>query len=166
MLVKSDGRACVADFGLSTLLTQLGGSTFATTYRAKGTVRWMAPELLDPEDDSETTPTTKTDVYSFGSIMLQVHGASFLFAYDSLKRRKILTGNIPYHYLTRDEQVIFAIVKGVPPKRPDEVLVTEHRWKFIEWCWSPAKGTKPRPSGDEIVQFTEQDLSGIIATGV
>ena len=64
--------ACIADFGLSTLLTQLGGSTFAATYQAKGTVRWMAPELLDPEDDSQTTPTTQTDVYSFGTIMLQV----------------------------------------------------------------------------------------------
>ena len=92
MLVDGDGRACIADFGLSTLLTQLGGSTFATTYRAKGTVRWMAPELLLIEDDSETIPTTEMDVYSFGSIMLQVCDPHIHFccdlAYDSLERRQ------------------------------------------------------------------------------
>ena len=75
---------------------------------------------------------------------------------------KILTGRIPYHYLSRDGQVLMAIMQGKPPKRPDEVAVTEHRWKFVEWCWSPSKGTKPRPSSDEIVQFTEDDLAKIM----
>ena len=79
---------------------------------------------------------------------------------------KVLTCHIPYHHLSRDEQVLFAIVKGVPPKRPDEAVMTDHRWKFIEWCWSPANGTKPRPSSDEIIQFTEKDLVGIMAIGV
>ena len=77
---------------------------------------------------------------------------------------KILTGNIPYHYLSRDEQVVVAIVQGKSPKRPDEAVVTDHRWEFIEWCWSPAKGAKPRPSSDEIVEFTKQDLFDIIET--
>ena len=31
----------------------------------------MAPELIDP-DDSHTRPTSRSDVYSFGSIMFQV----------------------------------------------------------------------------------------------
>ena len=75
VLVDDDGRACIADFGLSTLLTQLSGSTFATTRQGKGTARWMAPELLDLEDESQAVPTTQTDVYSFGSVMLQVCNA-------------------------------------------------------------------------------------------
>ena len=77
---------------------------------------------------------------------------------------KILTGNIPYHYLSRDEQVVVAIVQGKPPKRPDGVLVTDHRWKFIEWCWSPFEGAQPRPSSDEITEFTQKDLAEIITT--
>ena len=79
---------------------------------------------------------------------------------------KVLACRMPYHHLSRDEQVLFAIMKGVLPNRPDEVSVTEHRWNFIEWCWSPAKGTKPRPSGDEIFRFTGNDFAGIMATGV
>ena len=130
----------------------------------------MAPELLFIEDDSQTIPTTQMDVYSFGSIMLQVGDPHIRFRTTwpmiDWNGEKILTGSIPYHYLSRDEQVFMAIMQGKPPKQPDGVAVTEHRWEFIEWCWSPAKGVKPRPCGDEIVQFTEQDLAGIIAAGV
>ncbi|KAG6375774.1 kinase-like domain-containing protein [Boletus reticuloceps] len=79
VLIHEGGRACIADFGLSMLLTELGASTFATSFHARGTLRWMAPELLDlevPKDDvvedsSRVGPTTQSDVYSFGSIMLQ-----------------------------------------------------------------------------------------------
>ena len=84
----------------------------------------------------------------------------------SLKRRKILTGNIPYHNLSRDEQVLYAILKGNSPKRPVEVAVTDDRWEFIVWCWSPAKAGKPRPSTEEIVEFTEKDFAEIMVTRV
>ena len=70
VLVKADGGACIADFGLSRLLTAIGGPAFVTSRQNKGTVRWMAPELL--QDLDNTGPTTRSDVYSFGSLMLQV----------------------------------------------------------------------------------------------
>ena len=129
----------------------------------------MAPELLVVEDDSQTIPTTQMDVYSFGCIMLQVCGSCVHFVVMTRpmthwNNGKILTGNIPYHYLSRDEQVLVAIMQGKPPKRPDEAVVTDRRWDFIEWCWSPAKGAKPRPSSDKIVEFTERDLFEIMAT--
>ena len=82
VLIRESGKACIADFGLSMLLTELGGSTFATSFQARGTLRWTAPELLDlevPEDDMEESPcvvpTTQSDVYSFGGVMLQVRRA-------------------------------------------------------------------------------------------
>ena len=71
ILIHADGSACIADFGLSTLLIAMGGATFATSRQTKGTVRWMAPELFC-FDDKIITATVQSDVYSFGSIMLQV----------------------------------------------------------------------------------------------
>ena len=74
VLVDADRRACVTDFGLSViLLTRPEGTTsgFATGLRAKGTLRWMAPELLGL-DGSYITPSAQSDVYSFGSIVLQL----------------------------------------------------------------------------------------------
>ncbi|KAF8838106.1 kinase-like protein [Paxillus ammoniavirescens] len=140
VLIRADGRACVADAGLSALLTALGGSTSITSFWARGTLRWAAPELLDlqPRENEETLlhvlPTTGSDIYSFGGIMLQV-----------------LTRNVPYHYYSRDDWVLLARSQGETPKRPDQPLVTDRQWTFIERCWTSVES---RPSSDEIVEFT------------
>ncbi|KAF8550643.1 kinase-like protein [Imleria badia] len=143
VLIDANGRARIADFGLSTILDEIGGSTFATssTGKPRGTLRWAAPELLDLVDHGDaktqhTGPTTQSDIYSFGSIMLQ-----------------ILSGKIPYHYYSRDMQIIAAISRGVTPTRPDNPHVTDRRWGFIQRCWSPFRvqnvvrrpSTAPRP---------------------
>ncbi|KAF8839149.1 kinase-like protein, partial [Paxillus ammoniavirescens] len=147
VLIDADGRACISDFGLSTLLTQLGGSTFATTHQAAGTLRWTAPELLDLQepvdgvDPPHTVPSPQSDVYSFGRIMLQV-----------------LTGKVPYHYYVREARVLHAISKGVNPKFPGQELVTNRQWMFIERCWTPLMADEPRPGGEEIVEFVRQEL--------
>ena len=54
----------------------------------KALVWWMAPELLDPEDDSQTTLTTQTAVYLFESIMLQVHGTSPLLVCNWMEHQE------------------------------------------------------------------------------
>lgn len=60
ILINESGSAWIADFGLSTLLNELEGLTFATSFHARGTIRWIAPELLDlglPENDLEEEPS-------------------------------------------------------------------------------------------------------------
>ena len=61
----------------------------------------MAPELLDFEDDSQAVPTIQTDVYSFGSIMLQVcntrahiHWLSFTEATEDSDRQYPLSQSL------------------------------------------------------------------------
>ncbi|KIK79372.1 hypothetical protein PAXRUDRAFT_161435, partial [Paxillus rubicundulus Ve08.2h10] len=147
VLIDGNGRACISDFGLSTLLTKIGGSTYATSGHAGGTLRWTAPELLDlqmPEDEESPLhvfPTPQSDVYSFGRIMLQA-----------------LTGKVPYHYCIRDAQVLSAIMKGVIPTRPSRALVTDHQWSFMQQCWMPVDAGESRPSNDEIVEFAKKEL--------
>ncbi|KIJ06835.1 hypothetical protein PAXINDRAFT_91426, partial [Paxillus involutus ATCC 200175] len=150
VLVRANGRACIADFGRSTLLTALGGSTSATTSPPGGALRWAAPELLslnvqvseDEENIPNVPPTPQSDIYSFGAIMLQ-----------------ILTGKIPYHYYPREERVLFALSQGEIPKRPSRTLVTDHQWSFMQWCWNPVDATGCRPSDEEVVEFTRNELA-------
>ncbi|KIJ10918.1 hypothetical protein PAXINDRAFT_85289 [Paxillus involutus ATCC 200175] len=149
VLIRANGRACIADFGLSTLLTALGGSIFATTSPVGGTLRWTAPELLylnvqvsgDEESIPRVLPTPRSDIYSFGTIMLQV-----------------LTGRIPYHYYPRDDRVWFALSQGEIPKRPSRTLVTDRQWSFMQWCWNPVGATGSRPCGDDVVEFIRNEL--------
>jgi serine/threonine protein kinase len=48
---------------------QAGTTYLAATAMYPGAVRWTAPELLESDD---LQPTTLSDIYSLGSIMLQV----------------------------------------------------------------------------------------------
>ncbi|KAF9232737.1 kinase-like domain-containing protein, partial [Melanogaster broomeanus] len=148
VLIDDKGKACITDFGLSVLLTGLGGSTFATS-QVRGTLRWAAPENLylnvqfsgDRESVPKVSPTTRSDIYSFGRLMLQV-----------------LTGKIPYHYYPVDARVVLAISQGENPRRPDLLAITNRRWVFIQKCWSTMDGGQSRPSAEEVVEFTRDEL--------
>ena len=73
ILINDEGKALLSDFGLSNLVVGTQGSVFISS-TVGGSPRWAAPELYCVEDDVEHTPVISKpcDVYSFGSVMLQV----------------------------------------------------------------------------------------------
>lgn len=72
VLIDSNRKAYLADFGLSGTFKKLAGMTYLAKMSCHpGAVRWTAPELLSGEE-SASAATTRSDMYSFGSIMLQV----------------------------------------------------------------------------------------------
>jgi len=89
ILVNRDRRACIADFGLSTIT---GVTTYTTaglsqvslisndtlmSFTGGGTRRWMSPELLDPERfkiprSEDNRPTRQSDCYALGMVIYEV----------------------------------------------------------------------------------------------
>ncbi|KAG1799065.1 kinase-like domain-containing protein [Suillus variegatus] len=97
VLISADGRLHLADFGLSTILSEAQNSTFSSCH--PGNVRWMAPEMLAiPEEGGVVVPTKAADVYSYGCIMLQ-----------------LFCGRAPYLWLMQANHVIAARLKGTEP---------------------------------------------------
>jgi len=88
ILISRDRRACIADFGLSTITgvaTAAGGGSQASlisndtlmSFTGGGTRRWMSPELLDPErfgmpESEENRPTRQSDCYALGMVIYEV----------------------------------------------------------------------------------------------
>jgi serine/threonine protein kinase len=69
VLITDDGRACIADFGL----TVIGDRTRSrlTTQNVAGSARWMAPEhVSDDLDIARKRPSG--DVFAFGRLLLAV----------------------------------------------------------------------------------------------
>jgi len=89
ILISEDQRACIADFGLSTI-TGVAAHTGGASDRASlisndtlmsftggGTRRWMSPELLDPEmfgipESEGDRPTRQSDCYALGMVIYEV----------------------------------------------------------------------------------------------
>ena len=78
MLIDANGGAHITGFGCSMVFDEQA-LTYITPNNGEpqGGLRWAAPERLgisDREDAKPQHPTIQSDMYSFGSIMLQVCG--------------------------------------------------------------------------------------------
>jgi serine/threonine protein kinase len=79
-LINDKHEASITDFGLSRILETSG----FTTKNVAGTCRWMAYELLQPEDDDDddteySVPiTAATDVWAFGMTVIEARFPLFL----------------------------------------------------------------------------------------
>jgi len=87
ILINGDLRACIADFGLSTITgvaTAAGASRASLisndtlmSFTGGGTRRWMSPELLDPDrfgipESEGNRPTRQSDSYALGMVIYEV----------------------------------------------------------------------------------------------
>ena len=85
ILVNKERRACIANFGLSTItgvethtiagLSQasLISNDTLMSFTGGGTRRWMSPELLDPERfGAGDRPTRQSDCYALGMVIYEV----------------------------------------------------------------------------------------------
>ncbi|CAA6666370.1 unnamed protein product [Spirodela intermedia] len=87
----------------------------------RGTIPWMAPELLNSQTNMVTD---KVDVYSFGVVMWE-----------------LLTGEEPYGEMP-SEQVIGGIIKG--ELRPEIPSWCEPMWRsLMERCWASDPSSRP-----------------------
>lgn len=79
ILIDSTYSARLADFGLTTVIGESTAGSTAGGYEPKGTTRWMAPEMLYPEqfefpgDMQKQLPSKSTDIYALGMTALEVN---------------------------------------------------------------------------------------------
>lgn len=136
ILLDTQGNPYITDYGLLPLILEFRISPYISTPVGRA-VRWVAPDLFQTppgEDGAKNNFTFEGDAYSFGSLMLQV-----------------LTGQVPYHYIERDEQVVYTIAQGLRPRRPSSQDIADEHWNFIQTCW--AANPADRPSAEELVSF-------------
>ncbi|KAG1887060.1 kinase-like domain-containing protein [Suillus subluteus] len=125
VLIDGNRKAYLADFGLSGTFKKLTGMTYLVKMTCHPGALFV---------------TTQSDMYSFGSIMLQV-----------------LTGNVPWCHLICEFQISYQVViKGKMHPCPDDVCVTDQHWNFMTRCWS--KTSTDRPPAEEAVKFVDSAL--------
>jgi serine/threonine protein kinase len=116
-----------------------------------GAVRWADSALFSglhtasEEEEWHPPPLTyKSDVYSLGSVILEV--SSVLCSCISCAVSdplQILSGRQPYHYIATDAQVVIELHKGNKPRRPTQSFVDDGQWELIQWCWTQPPEDRP-----------------------
>ncbi|KAG2128885.1 kinase-like domain-containing protein [Suillus cothurnatus] len=135
ILIDSRGNAHVTDFGLSVILAECDSSSCESYY--PGSIRWAAPELINLTDEEAGKPTTCSDVYSIGSVILQV-----------------LSGKLPYHWLEDPLHIMAARHKGMQPMAADSSVDKRHI-PFLQECWSRSSD---RPTIDHVLSYVRSAL--------
>ena len=156
ILINHDGRACLADFSLLTIVSDRLGAVSSCV--EGGEIRWMCPELLDPGrfDLRESRPTKKSDCYMLGMAIYEV-----------------LSGQAPFAPLSAIP-VICKIMDGECPERPQGkrgALFTDGLWGILELCWKYQP--EDRTNARAVLQCLERtsllpppsyDMDGIVET--
>ncbi|KAE9403586.1 kinase-like protein, partial [Gymnopus androsaceus JB14] len=125
ILVSDDFHCCLADFGLTVIVSDSRTFTNATTNATtKGTTRWMAPELI--LNSSSANPA------------------------EINTSRDILTLQIPFHDKPTDPAVIFSLMREERPARPQNVWYPDPIWDLTTRCW--AQKPTDRPNAQEVLR--------------
>jgi hypothetical protein len=134
ILIDRVGNACLADFGL----TIPSESTTSNSHAEGGSIRWMGPELFNPETQDHRH-TKYSDRYALGMTIYEV-----------------LSGRLPF-YKHQSFLVIGKVIRGDHPKRPEGaqgIWFTDEIWGMLERCW--VRNPQSRPSTEDILLFLEK----------
>ena len=139
ILVNREGRACLADFSLLTVIPDQ--STLISSTTSGGTVQWMSPELLHPAlfGLNVSHPTKESDCYALGMVVYEV-----------------LSGHPPFGEANAPV-VIWTVLEGTRPGRPpgeEGRLFTDSIWEVLQLCW------KHKPKERTTIQVVFQGLGG------
>jgi len=130
VLVDDKGRACLTDFSLSAVFTDIGSGRSIKDGHA---VRWAAPEILD-----EKMPVSEwSDVYSFSMVTIEA-----------------FTGKPPFHGIAL-ATVAVGVLAGKRPPRPTHPDFTDKLWEITKRCWN--QEPRDRPDISEVVLCLQND---------
>ncbi|XP_030943066.1 serine/threonine-protein kinase STY46-like isoform X1 [Quercus lobata] len=125
LLMDENEVVKVADFGVARVKTQSGVMTAET-----GTYRWMAPEVIEHKPYDH-----KADVFSFAIVLWE-----------------LLTGKLPYEYLTPLQAAVGVVQKCLRP------IIPKHTHpklaELLEKCWQQDPAL--RPDFSEIIEILQQ----------
>ncbi|KAI6010017.1 kinase-like domain-containing protein [Pisolithus marmoratus] len=142
VLVSSNRKALLSDFGLSTVDI----STFSMSVSAirGGSYHWMAPELLD-----ERPPSRESDVWAFGMTALE-----------------LFTRAVPFPNCRSPARVLSRLIMGKLPPRPAEqstqFRLTDGWWEICTSCWE--RDPASRPAVKDIIEKVRVAISQVDPT--
>lgn len=148
ILINSEHRACLCDFGLTSVISDPDiVSLIFTTSNKDGSTRWAAPEVLNSE---HPRGSRESDVYSLAMVMWEVRVIwgflSLICHIDELQKVQVFAGRVPFHECPNEGQVIHKILHGRRPERPEEASglgLYDDVWDLMVTSWHEEPRRRP-----------------------
>ncbi|KAJ7913598.1 kinase-like domain-containing protein [Mycena leptocephala] len=130
IFITPSGRACIADFGFSSI-SQTVSLQFTHSTRTVwgGSPRYQAPELLSYKNP--TRNHAGSDVYAFACLGYEIY-----------------TGKNPFFEVSDDMAVTFGVLEGNRPS--NDPMIPEAIWKLFQDCWE--QDAEKRPTAHQITK--------------
>ena len=127
----------------------------STTGLTRGSVCWMAPELLR-YNPPPSKPSKKTDIYAFGCTIFEVLEPTHSPQSKLLNFAQILTRQPPLSELKYDVAVSMKVLAGERPTWPSNQIELRI-WRIIEKCWDQEAQNRPSIEKLHKVSFSWHD---------
>ena len=149
-------RACLADFGFTTIVFDPAQPMSCSAQLEGGTMAFMSPELFVPSKFGMTNslPTPQADIYAFGLVIFQVCEQDWRYCGFSYLIQ-VLTGEFPFHGIAQTE-LVWSVLEGLRPDKPEDassIGFSDSLWGFVQRCWDG--DLKSRPKVAEVVTHLE-----------
>ncbi|KAH8105621.1 kinase-like domain-containing protein [Phellopilus nigrolimitatus] len=140
ILFDDEGNSLISDFGLARVAEVHASASGTSSGHAKGSVRWMAPELLLPSlvEGHDGRHTLKSDMYAFAMVCIEV-----------------FTGAPPFEGLS-DAEVVSTVINqdGRPMRAMGDAFqrgLRMHMWDIIRRCWTKDPSIRPRSKDISVI---------------
>ncbi|KAF9644146.1 kinase-like protein [Thelephora ganbajun] len=140
ILIDQAGNARLADFGLVAIIPDATNPMTQSSCTQGGTVRWMSPELIEPQQFGfeHSRPTKSSDCYALGMVIYET-----------------ISGHVPFHeYGTLT--IPIKVLRGEYPRR--EVRFPDSLWEMLLLCWRSEPNT--RPNVEDVLRHLERVANG------
>jgi len=150
IFVADTGEACIGDFALSRKFDENANDSVSTPGRTAGEVRWGATKFLLVETLEEAQKTTRSDIFAFGRVIVELYTGKVHFAnIPGMRFPPLVTTSTPLPTRPTGERVV---ARGLD----DRV------WQLVEDCCQVDPSA--RPSATDVVSRL-QDIMLSNATG-
>ena len=158
VLINGSGNPCLTDFGLATVAEDSELHWARVTMARKFDARWHAPEVIGIDADPKR-PTSRSDIYSFGSVLFFVR-SFFPLGGSILISHQIVSGDVPWKEKKHSFQICIELSKQTTSTRPDNIH--DYHWDLIQKCWSWKPGD--RPDATRVLLIIERHWQGTSAS--
>lgn len=134
VLINSNYRAVLCDFGLARLYEDIGFERLETSTGFKGSIRWCSPEILDGQPR-----TPSSNVYAWAWLVWEVSvplPSTSKHNIDDV-HVQIMTGELPYAGTLAEYSIIRKIFESPRPQVDGESRLGDclQVWELMARCW-------------------------------